>query len=207
VLIIGHLPHQLDPAAVTHIPTVQDRSKFENIGTNVEALMALDLESVVWLNDDMYLVEDWVGPVPLWARDRRFLEVLAGLNADTGSAEHRAYVRGMVAQYEVLADWGFDNPWCTDLHLPIPLDLERLRAVTSRAWADYPDLERGHFRALYGAGLEVDPVPDVKHNPHRGLPTPTRGWVSSGPVAWNVGEMGKFIRRRYWRPSRWELPR
>jgi hypothetical protein len=206
VFIIGHLPPKISPDRVEFIPTPQEGTKFANIGENLEAVMESHIsEEFIWLNDDFMLLEDFTGPMPVWARELPMREHIERLHPGIGSAEHRAFVLGLITQFEILLEWGFDDPMCADLHLPIPLEKLRLKAITSRVWAEYPLLERGHFRALYGAGLELEPVADVKHSAHRGFPEAVRGWVSSSPVAWNVGELGRVIRKRYWRPSRWEV--
>lgn len=211
VFIVGHLPRNLDPSEVIHIPTDQHRTKFENVGENLEATLRSEElgEEFIWANDDMFLIEDLEEPLPLYRRPIPYREVVAEWEAQ-GPPEHRAYVIGMKAQLEILEDWGYSDPICTELHVPIPIDRSRLTAITDRAWKEYPELERGHFRGIYGGTFtekESVPMADVKHRPHRGgIPAKGARWISTSPVSWNIGEVGKWIRRKYWRKSRWEKP-
>ena len=157
------------------------------------------------MNDDFFFLAD-VDTLPLYRRQKPLGDYLAGLKGETDSPdpEHRAYVRGIRGQYDLLKRWGHKDPiQSTELHLPIPLDRTHLAAVLAAAAVDAPDLEAGHFRALYGAALDTVEAEDVKVPSHNGQ-MPKGGFVSTGPVSWSVGLIGKTIRRRYWRPSPWE---
>lgn len=209
VFIVGYLPPCLDATTLIHIPTTQASTKFVNIGENLQAAIdSPDLgEEWIWANDDMFLITDYLDPLPLYRRPQPYADVIDGWGA-TGAPDHREYVIGMRRQYEILKDWGHENPHCCELHVPIPINRTHLEAVTRRAWSEYPDLERGHFRGIYGGTLPIGdtvPLDDVKIRAHNRPPAQISPWVSTSPVSWNVGAVGRWIRERYWRPSRWEL--
>lgn len=203
VFIVGDLPSWVEPTSVVHIPVVQDATKFVNIGRNIRAAAGSEIsDRFLWMNDDFFLLED-VEEVPLYCRHRSFREVVQGLHDEAGDANHRAYCIGMRGQLEILERWGFTEPHCTDLHVPIPLERGLLLEVLDRA-SHEPGHELGHFRALYGAGLDAEPMMDVKLRHHRDMPREGAWVTSTNPVAWEVGDAGKMIRRRYHRPSPYE---
>jgi hypothetical protein len=67
-----------------------------------------------------------------------------------------------------------------------------------------PELEGGHFRALYGVGLPAIPIADIKIRAHTELPAPGQTMVSTTPESWTMGAIGQYLRARYWRKSPFE---
>lgn len=203
VWIAGDLPNWIDPATVEHLPTDQSSSKFTNIGRNIRAVAESSIaDDFLWLNDDFFIIED-LEEIPLHSRPEPFGQLIENWNEHAGTTDHKAYIRGMRRQYQLLLEWGFDERiMCSDLHVPIPLNKGRLLEVLDRAAATAPDLEAGHFRALYGAGLEMVPIRDNKRK-GESLELGDPPFVSTSPVAWQRGA-GVEIRSRYWRRSPFE---
>lgn len=193
-------PHE----RIVFIETAQARTKHDNIGENLRAVLGSEIsEEFVWLNDDFFLLSDF-DEIPLWARRQSLREKVEALRPDIGSPDNQAYVKGMRAQLGILSEWGFDDPICAELHVPIPLARTRAEEILDRVEREFPEHELGHFRALYGAGLPAELRDDVKVKSHTQELSENADLVSTSPVSWNVGNVGKQIRGKYWRRAPWE---
>jgi hypothetical protein len=196
VYIAGGLPRALDPNMVHHLPTAQRGHKWGNLAENLRAIVASDIgDTFIYMNDDFFVVAD-VDSIPLM--DRGPLDAYCETLRERGGADHQEFVVGMRAQRDLLRQWGYIDPPCTDLHAPQPTDKARMAELLERVARDHPDHPVGHWRALYGAGLDSVTIRDPKH---RGEITGT--YWSSSPQSWRDTE-GQWIRDRYWRPSPWE---
>ena len=209
IVIVGVLPDWVDPETVTHIPTVQGRRKFENIGVNLHA--ALDVfrgETIHWFNDDFYVLSP-VTEVPLIDRGPMgpFCQSLRKHKAaGSYSTDHDDYLRGMEGQRQILRSWGFDDDTpCVDLHVPIPVDVDRCVDILERTTAANPGHPHGHFRMLYGAGLPSVRSKDVKYSSKSkridNWPSP---FISTFLAVWQRGVAGAQLRERFPTPSPYE---
>lgn len=202
VVIVGDLPDWAEPDV--WIPSRNDRPKFTNIGNHLErALRARDVsDEFIWTNDDIFLLAD-LTPMPVYARGP-IDPYAANLKPDQGHADHRAFIDGIRRQAALAKLWGYD-PAATlnaDCHAPIPLEKDRLAAVLERRDQDDPAIEAGHFRMIYGLGLEATVIKDPKVRGDA-VPDDDRVIVSTSTRSWE-GPCGDRIRNLYWRPSPWE---
>lgn len=208
VVLVGALPKWVDPAAVTHVPTLQGVHKFVNIGVNLQA--ALDHPDVTdqftWFNDDMYILRP-VDQVPLMHRETigAFCERLnTHRHRAAHSTDHVAFVKGMQSQRWILRKWGFtDDEPCTDMHTPIPIDKARCVDVLARAQQTAPEHQLGHFRALYGAGLPSQHLKDPKPS-RKDFRVTDETYLSTYVSTWKDGLVGQHIRALFPTPSKYE---
>lgn len=198
VFVAGGKPLMLDYdfGEVYHLPVPEAYDKWKHIGQNLEAVLASDIsEDFLWMNDDFFVTQD-APEIPLYS----FRTIRDRVDYDKTAEWHR----GMKSQYEILKAWGYpDDTPCTDLHVPIVLNKTRLKDLLDRVKAEFPDHPIGHFRMLYGAGLEATPIQDHKIK-SQDLPDPSWTFISTNPNSWK-GPTGKLIRDRYWRKSPWEV--
>jgi hypothetical protein len=202
--VAGVVPKWLGAEA---LPVDQDGPQWVNMGRNLKATLESDIaESFYWCNDDFFVTQN-IAEVPLLARDTLFDDYLASRDPNAGLEHRRGFLAGMAAQRDILRAWGYDNSPCLDLHVPMPLEKARLKDLVGRIETDYPDHELGHFRALYLAVTDIEPVliRDCKVSKSSGTFPPEWTYVSTGPAAWRTGSVGVQLRNRYWRPSPWEI--
>jgi hypothetical protein len=211
VVIAGEsLPHWIDPGTVTFLPVPFQAHKREHSGRNLDAILASDIsEEFLWLNDDFFILEDRE-EFPIWSSGRTLRAHIEFLEAEKGkpTSNGRVYVDGLRDQLELLEEWGYPDPPSLEIHTPLPLRKSIIAPLLERARSSRPQLEAGFFRCLYYAsGLPIEQLSDdVKIYGHK-EPIPNGAEiVSSSPVSWNVGELGKQIRKQYWRRSPWEKP-
>lgn len=200
VFLVGGKPGWV--TGVVHVPTIQGDRKFVNIGTNLEALVEHDLsDPFLWMNDDQFIREPWE-PV-ITTRQRTMDEFVESLRY-VGSTDHDDYVTGMRSQRDIMADWGYDTETmrCPDNHWPMPVSPDRLRKILARVAIEYPDHHRGHFKAVYAAGLDLYETRDCKAQTPSQLP-PDLPVLSTAPSAW-LGKAGQMIRHEWTVPSVYE---
>lgn len=204
VILVGSLPDWAHPGKVEFVPTYQVYGKFWNIGINLLATLASDVsDSFVWLNDDFFLLHD-LDTVPLTNKGP-WDDVIDKLGDPTGTKEHQEYIAGFRSQRDILRAWGYDTSVepCTDLHTPFPVHKNRMVDLLTKVRTEFPDHPVGHFRGLYGAGLQSAYMTDVKVKKNDRLPNPDWWTVSTSLTSWN-GALGEYLRERFGRKSRWE---
>lgn len=201
VVVVGHRPHWCQPDVWIHSPN--NSTKFTNIGRHLEAaLRSPDVaDAFIWTNDDIFLLAD-LGDLPVYARGTIQAHLESARIA--GVKLHDDFVDGIRRQAALAKLWGYD-PATTlnaDCHTPIPLDKDRLASVLERRDKDDPAIEGGHFRMLYGLGLECQPIRDPKVKRDK-TPPADAVMVSTTTRSWESG-VGETIRQRYRSPSPWE---
>lgn len=211
VFIVGQWPHYLDPAQVTYIPTIQNEGKWANTETNLRAVMESDIsEDFIWTNDDIFLLRD-LDSLPLYASGT-IADRISPMADKSGSVPKptQEFYNGMFRQAHAASIWGYDptTALCCDLHVPIPVTKSRLKETLDRRddlgsnIALEPVVPRGHWRMLYGLGLEAEVIEDRKFYGSE-LPEVSDTFASIAPSAWRRN-FGHYIRNRYWRASPWE---
>lgn len=187
------------------VKTGQRRSKFWNIGENLEAAVNSDqvADEFVWMNDDFFLLEP-MPVVPLTGRNGSWDEVVDWLGPVRGTYDFRRYISGFRQQRDLIGSWGFDTSRevCGDAHTPIWLEKQRVVDVQTAAREGDPYLESGHFKGLYAAGLDPVRVTDPKVKKVDVVPS---GWmVSTSEKSWLFGAAGEWLRTRFAVGSGWE---
>lgn len=204
VILVGSLPDWAHPGEVELIPTYQVYGKFWNIGINLLAVLASDVsDQFIWLNDDFFLLHT-LDTIPLTNKGP-WDAVVENLGEPNGTKEHQEYVRGFRSQRDILRTWRFDTSTepCTDLHTPFPVHKDRMVDVLTRVRREHPEHPVGHFRGLYGAGLQSSYMADVKIKHSERLPEADWWTVSTSLTSWN-GVCGEFLRDTFSSKSRWE---
>lgn len=193
VYLVGGWSRHLDPETVTHIPTVQGDDKYDNMVTQIDAILDSDIsDDFLLMNDDFFFAQT-MGSVPLY--DRGPLAAYITTLADG------PYRQGLESCLTVLEEWGHVDPPCTAVHTPMPTNKARLSDILDRARS--AGHKSGFYRALYGAGMETTTITDPKIRGWSDVPDPEIPLFSTDETSWK-GNTGVMVRNRYWRPSPWE---
>ncbi|MER6975690.1 hypothetical protein ABT317_01090 [Streptomyces carpinensis] len=200
VWIIGYRPPWV--GGVEHIPTQQaGGTKFQN--TTLAMRHACQHPEIsdpfLWANDDMFLMEP-LDRMPMLHRGPvREVEQYYAARASG------AYLRGMRATRQLLADLGHQDPLSYELHVPLPVR----KAGMLRALDAGQGVEALHKRSLYGnlAQIGGEQIRDVKvmhRGPRFDRSTP---FLSTMPDSFTNGEVGRMIRARFPSPCGYETGR
>lgn len=198
VIIAGHVPSWIK--GVVGVPTVQDRSKFENSTGNLKAALEHPDcgSSVLLMNDDFFVMRP-IGEVPVMHRGTMDEVEAYYVNRGSGS-----YLTGLRSTRKLLRELGVRRPLSYELHIPFPIDRDRmLEAIGIGVEAGVTAL---HKRSLYGnlAAIGGGQMRDVKVL-QRGWAFPQKGtFLSTMPESFRSGVVGDHIRQRFPEPSKYE---
>lgn len=206
IVIVGVMPHWMDPDTVVHLPVPQDQSKFVNIGNNLLAALDSELvsEDFVWMNDDFFILQR-TSELPVFKRTES-LEMLAAriTKKNYKNANYQAYIKGICGMRDILRAWGEPSPLPNlDHHSPLPIRKHLLRPVIERTRREYPDHVIGHFRSLYRPDEEMVTLLDTKVD-RKSDPMPENSLVTSTHRKTWRGELGSWLMRRFSTPSPYE---
>lgn len=179
-----------------HRPTVQDKDKHGNIGINLLAAAA-EFPTFTFWSDDCYVMKPAVPAV----------------HAREESVDHlfdrcptMPWKVTFGAQRDMLRQWGYDTNTlpCSDSHHPMLINSERLVELVERVKATNPKHPLGAFKALYGAGCDVEVSEDPKvMNPRRSI-NPDATYVSTCGATFFHGQAGVEIRAAFPEPCQYE---
>lgn len=117
----------------------------------------------------------------------------------------KAYRKALEATEKTLWDWGYPDPLCYELHIPIVLEKALVLEVAERAGEGR--LVGAGIRSLYGnvAALGGERMDDVKVGYMRvPVDLDSRSFISTNDSSFRGGLVGKAIRERFPDPSRYE---
>jgi hypothetical protein len=114
------------------------------------------------------------------------------------------YHASVLRTAQLLAERGYTNPLCYEVHAPIVVHADLLRD-TFRIMADTDDVWQ--WRTAYGniAHLQGTQVVDPKLCGKFDEPNSSGAWLSTSPLSWR-GKAGRSIRNTYRDPSPYETP-
>ncbi|MFI0827297.1 hypothetical protein ACH4Q7_22895 [Streptomyces roseolus] len=200
VWVVGHRPSWLD--GVRHIRTDQTGTKYRNTTVAVRAACEHPevAERFLLCNDDFFVMHPQQSMPVLHRGPMRQVE------AYYATRRSGAYLRGMRETRELLAELGHPEPLSYELHVPMPVDKTGMLAALDAG----RHLDVVHKRSLYGnlAALGGTEIRDVKilHRAPRdfGVDSP---FLSTMPDSFTAGEVGRFVRRAFPQPCRYEAGR
>lgn len=201
VWLAGHMPGWVRNAG--HVPTRQDRSKYENSLKNLlSACMAegVSEEFTLW-NDDMFLL-----------RPAAELPVLHAGTMRQFVHEHRhlglsSYMRGVRRTHDILKLMGHPDPLCYELHVPMAMTksgtIEAWRAATKGGMPKTASLQ---VRSVYGnhAGAGGERAEDVKVYRTDDGWRPGGLFVSTSDRSWEAHPAARHVRELYPDPGPYE---
>lgn len=203
VWIVGYKPPWV--TGVGHLPTRQDRSKYENSTANLLAAATHPevSEDFVLMNDDFFVVKP-VDQVPVLHRgpvvrvEHHYYEKYK----DQMPGDYRL---GMTQTKYLLERWGHADPLSYEVHVPMPLEKAKVVEVLKRAF-DTEKIRALHKRTLYGnvwdlGGTEIADTKVLSNgfwHPN-GLP-----FVSTNDSSFKIGSIGVSLRKRFPDPSPYE---
>jgi hypothetical protein len=137
----GHCPPWVHN--VRHVPTRQTKSKYGSARANLEAVLAEPELSTTFslFNDDFYVMQRFER-LPVLHRGT----VRALLERYTKRGLKSQYVEGMRHTLELLEGEGIPDPLSYELHIPMTIERDALRAIFAR-WPAPANLQ---YRTLYG---------------------------------------------------------
>lgn len=198
VVIVGHKPRWL--RGVLHIPTQQTGTKYKNSTRNVEAACRHPEVSETFLlcNDDFFVLKR-TEPMPVfhWGPMKDVERYYA-------ARANGAYLKGLRATKELLAELGYKNPLSYELHLPMPMQKRKFLEVLKLG----RHIRALHKRTLYGnvaLGGDGQEVTDPKvTTTGRRFPKKAR-FLSTMDSSWK-GHVGMWIQKQFPEPSIYEEP-
>jgi hypothetical protein len=174
VWIFGGAPSWINGEAVRHVRRTQNGSPYSNTRAHISAACNTSEVSnpfLLW-NDDFYAMEPVEG-VPVMHRGS--LKLLAERFTQTKTP----WAKGLVEAITMLEKRGYTDPRSYDLHVPMPIYKDTMRAALR--WAKEARADAVHLRTLYAyfANYEGFYVEDPKMT-RRTDPFPRGAWLSSG---------------------------
>lgn len=133
---------------VEHIHTNQRGNKWENSNTNLHAALSnSDISDTFYLFDDDFYVIRPVDEVPAYNRgtvDDMLADYRKQLTNDSN------YLRRVREARDTLRAWGYADPLCYEVHVPLTVDKLAMAGVLNRL-ADTPLKNKGpQYRTFYG---------------------------------------------------------
>jgi hypothetical protein len=197
VWIVGHRPAWLH--GVRHIPTEQAGTKYANTTAAVRAACEHPevSDTFLYCNDDMFVMEP-LDSMPVLHRGR-----VRDVEAYYASRPGGAYLRGMRETRDLLVEYGYPDPLCYELHVPLTVAKDgMLQALDAGR-----HLEVLHKRTAYGVlneigGEQINDVKVLHRGPRFDRSTP---FLSTMPDSFAHGEVGRVIRSRFPESSPYEL--
>jgi hypothetical protein len=199
VWIVGYKPAWL--GGVGHIPTRQNdagATKYRNTTAAMRAACEHPdvTDTFLYANDDMFVMEPMDEMPVLHRGPIREVEPYYAARASG------AYLQGMQETRDLLADHGYADPLCYELHVPLPVS----KAGMLKALDAGRHLEVLHKRTMYGVlnqigGEQIEDVKVLHRGPRFDRSTP---FLSTMPDSFANGEVGRVIRSRFPSPSDYE---
>lgn len=197
VIVIQHRPAWLRNG-VEHLPVTHDDptiNRFDRVKNNLRALLEWpDCPDVfAFWNDDFFRMtplEDY------WPESRGFA---AEVGRELMAAQPSRYHQSIIDTARLLAERGYPDAMCYEVHAPLVVHADTLRVVfemfdgVDTLW---------QWRTAYGnvAGLEPVMVPDPKVD----YPDQCKSsWLSTSHRSWKR-EVGQYVRSTFRAPSRYE---
>lgn len=201
LMTVGYCPNWLKPDL--HIKGNRHKSMplavFDNVLLGAQAALAEGEVTVVYMNDDFFCL-DPVGSILPVKRNITLAQHIAAFPGPSTAW----WPRSLALTASWLSEEGYPSPDSYEVHRPLVANARDMASALTR-WVDAPTTTDTvpQWRTVYGTLAEVHayPVSDAKLSTRAtGIGTP---WISTSDQSWR--RFAPSIRKRFQKPSRWEL--
>lgn len=209
VFIVGEKPSWV--TNVEHIPVAQDSTRYENVARNLWAAVNTDTISsdFIMMNDDFFIIgKHDAMPTLHWGY---LHDVIAKYNKRYGMETD--YLLSLKYCYAQLAELGFKDPLCYELHTPIVINksnVKQLKAEVNPPYHQFRTLYGNYFQLGGEYSEDVKVFIDPRHNNSRYARDEktylmSQSLLSATGGSFARGRVGQFIRERFPDKSSYEL--
>lgn len=186
---------------IRHVSVVQQgETKWDKVRNMFE--LACENQSLssdfILFNDDFFVMKPTDSLSPLYRE--LLLEHIFYLESALGDkvSKYSARLRNAL---RTLRENGMDNPRSYELHVPFIFNKEKLKQVLRR----FPDV--GVTRTMYGNYYQVkgEQAKDVKIYTLDGEPDQESRFLSTDDLSFVGGKVGKYLKKQFPTPSRYEV--
>lgn len=190
LVIAGHVPPWICPDVALELEQTPGAKQSNARANLLAAIASPDVsDPFVYLNDDFYVMAPIDGDMPTFHRG-----TLAAMLAEYAKLRASGYMVALRNTDALLHTFGFDEPLCYELHVPMPVYKEGLQR-TFAVGGHIPGL---HWRTLYGnlVGAGGSFLADCKiyglRNDLAGMP-----FLSADDRRFIRYPVGKFVRKAF----------